>query len=109
MNLLSRLIATATVAATVTLAGCSTSQKIQVVQPGDNNLSCAGLQEEMAKLDNAQAEIEGKKGLTGTNVASAIFWLPGLAYTFYDAGEAQRLISDRRSALTTFYNNKRCK
>ena len=109
MNLLSRLIATATVAATVTLAGCSTSQKIQVVQPGDNNLSCAGLKEEMAKLDKAQAEIEGKKGLTGTNVASAIFWLPGLAYTFYDAGEAQRLISDRRSALTTFYNNTRCK
>ena len=109
MNLLSRLIATATVAATVTLAGCSTSQKIQVVQPGDNNLSCAGLQEEMAKPDKAHAEIEGKKGLTGTNVASAIFWLPGLAYTFYDAGEAQRLISDRRSALTTFYNNKRCK
>ena len=71
MNLLSRLIATATVAATVTLAGCSTSQKIQVVQPGDNNLSCAGLKEEMAKLDKAQAEIEGKKGLTGTNVASA--------------------------------------
>jgi hypothetical protein len=35
-----------------------------------------------------EADIESKKGVTGTNVASALFWLLGLAYTYYDAGEA---------------------
>ena len=90
------------------LLGCATSQKIQVVQPGDQNLSCESVKAELGKLDAAQADIDSKKGVTGTNVASALFWLPGLAYTYYDAGEASRLISDRRSALTTIYNNKNC-
>ena len=69
---------------------------------------CNAVKEELAKLDKAQAEIDSKKGVTGTNVAAAIFWLPGLAYTYYDAGEATRFISDRKRALTTIYNNKNC-
>jgi hypothetical protein len=96
------------VALIAALTGCATSQKIQVVQPGDPELSCSALKGEVSKLDTAQAEIDSKKGMTGTNVAAALFWLPGLAYTYYDAGEAQRLISDRKSALTTIYNNKKC-
>ena len=55
-----------------------------------------------------QADIDSKKGVTGTNVASALFWLPGLAYTYYDAGEAQRLINERKSGLTKMYNDKKC-
>ncbi len=90
------------------IIGCATSQKIQVVQPGDHNLSCESIKAELGKLDAAQTDIESKKGVTGTNVAAALFWLPGLAYTYYDAGEANRLISDRRSALTSSYNNKNC-
>ncbi len=92
----------------IILFGCATSEKIQVVQLGDNNLSCAGIKDEIAKLDKAQSDIDSKKGITGTNVAAALFWLPGLAYTYYDAGEAQRLISDRKSALTKLYNDKKC-
>jgi len=90
------------------LFGCATSPKIQVVQPGDHNLSCDAIKAELAKLDKAEADIESKKGVTGTNVAGALFWLPGLAYTYYDAGEATRLVNDRRSAMTTLYNNKNC-
>jgi hypothetical protein len=97
-----------TLAATGLLFGCATSQKVQVVQPGDQNLSCNAIKEELAKLDKAQAEIDSKKGVTGTNVAAALLWLPGLAYTYYDAGEATRLISDRKSALTSTYNSKNC-
>lgn len=105
-----RLKSTAMVAAVVSglLFGCATSQKVQVVQPGDQNLSCHAIIEELAKLDKTQAEIDSKKGVTGTNVAAALLWVPGLAYTYYDAGEATRLVSDRRSALTSVYNNKNC-
>ncbi|MDQ3186617.1 MAG: hypothetical protein M3Q16_09240 [Pseudomonadota bacterium] len=94
------------VAASGLLFGRATSQKIQVVQPGDQNLSCNAIKEELAKPDKAQAEIDSKKGVTGTNVAAALLWLPDLAYTYYDAGEATRLISDRKSALTAVFNNK---
>ena len=91
------------------LFGCATSEKIQVVQTGDHNFSCSGLKDEIAKLDKAQSDIDSKKGVTGTNVAATLFWLPGLAYTYYDAGEAQRLITDRKSALTKTYNDKQCR
>lgn len=92
----------------VMLAGCATSDKIQVIQPGDNMLSCAELKVELANLNKAQSDIDSKKGVTGTNVVSTLLWLPGLAYTYYDAGEATKLISDRRSALTNFANGKNC-
>ena len=108
MKSIRNLVTVAAITGTAMLAGCATSQKIQVVQAGDPTLSCASLKEEIGKLDKAQAEIDSKKGVTGTNVAAALFWLPGLAYTYYDAGEAQRLISDRKSGLTTIYNSKKC-
>ena len=103
-----RVVTISAMAAMSTLTGCATSEKIQVVQPGDPNLSCNAIKDEIEKLDRAQSDINSKKGMTGTNVAAALFWLPGLAYTYYDAGEAQRLISNRKSALTTIYNTKRC-
>lgn len=108
MQSIFKLAAIVSVAAATLLTGCATSQKIQVVQPGDSTLSCGAIKTEITKLDASQAEIDSKKGITGTNVAAALFWLPGLAYTYYDAGEAQRLISDRKSAITMIYNNKKC-
>lgn len=86
--------------------GCATSPKMQPVQIGDNNLSKEQLVAEINRLDAAQQQIDSKKGMTGTNVAAALFWLPGLAYTYYDAGEATRLVEQRRAHLTTLYNQK---
>ena len=107
-SLRSRSAALVTIAAGSLLVGCATSEKVQVVQPGDPNLSCNAIKGEFARLDKAQADIDSKKGVTGTNVAAALLWLPGLAYTYYDAGEATRLVSGRRSALTVIYNSKNC-
>lgn len=95
-----------TLALVALVCGCATSPKMQVVQAGDNHLTKTQLVAEMSKLDMAQQEIDSKKGVTGTNVAAALFWLPGLAYTYYDAGEATRMISERRSHLTALYNQK---
>lgn len=93
----------------LTLAtGCATSPKIQVVQPGDNKMTCEQLAADLERLDEAAASVQGKKGATGTNVAAALFWLPGLAYTYFDAGQAMEAINARRSHLTQLYNDKDC-
>lgn len=92
----------------LSLGGCATSKKIQAVQAGDHKLSCSQLTSELTRLDDAETEIDSKKGVTGTNVAAALFWLPGLAYTYYDAGQAEELINERRSHLTALYNDKGC-
>ena len=93
----------------LTMTGCATSEKVQPVQLGDRDLSCLQIQAEMTKLDESQAKVEGNKGVNGTNVAAAVAWLPGLAYTYYDASKATDAISARRSRLTEIFENKGCK
>lgn len=88
------------------LSGCATSPKVHPVQMADNQLSKEQLVAELNKLDMVQQEIDSKKGVTGTNVASFLFWMPGLAYTYYDASEASKLVEQRRSHLTSIYNQK---
>lgn len=94
--------------ALLSMAGCATSEKVQVSQIGDRSLSCGQIKDEFDKLDKAQADVEGKKGVTGTNVAAAVAWIPGLAYTYYDAGQATDKINERRSHLTDLFNAKQC-
>jgi hypothetical protein len=93
---------------TLVLQGCATSEKVQVAQVGDQSLSCHQIKSEFDKLDEAQASIESKKGVNGKNVAAAIAWLPGLAYTYYDAGQATDKISERRTRLTDLFGAKHC-
>ena len=88
------------------VAGCATSPKVPVVQVGDNALSSQQLREEIARLDEADRNIDSKKGVTGTNVAAALFFWPGLIYTHMDASEATRLVEQRRNHLTNLYNKK---
>jgi hypothetical protein len=88
------------------ISGCATSPKVKVIQPGDNNLTREQLKEEISRLDRADSEVDSKKGVTGTNVAAALFFWPGLLYTHMDASEATRLIEQRRSHLMNLYNQK---
>lgn len=93
----------------VSMVACTTQKKIQTVQLRDNKLSCKEIEQEYAKLDEAEEGISGDKSMSeGKNIAAALFWLPGLAYTYYDAGEAEKLIRERRSHLTNLYNDKDC-
>jgi hypothetical protein len=105
---MTRLLLPLTLAATLIVAGCATSPKVQVVQPGDQKMDCAEISRELASLDDAQQEIDSKKGMTGTNVAAFLFWWPGLAYTYYDAGQATQAVNERRSHLTTLHNQGNC-
>jgi hypothetical protein len=98
----------AALAAVLGLAGCATSEKVQARQIGDQEMSCAEIKAANAELDQAERKVDANRGVTGTNVAGALFWLPGLAYTYYDAGQADQLISERRSWLSQLYDQKGC-
>ena len=90
------------------ISACSTSNKVQPKQIGDASFSCEEIVAENKKIDAAEKEVDANRGVTGTNVASALFWLPGLAYTYYDAGQADELIAERRSWLAELYDEKGC-
>lgn len=106
MKGLVRVVCVLLTASMLALAGCSSSPKTQVVQMNDESLSRDQILQELAKLDQVQRDIDSNKGATGTNVAAFLFWLPGLAYTYYDASEATKLVEQRRSHLTGIYNKK---
>ena len=90
------------------LSACATSEKVQAKQIGDTDMTCEQILAENQRLDEAKLEIDSKRGATGTNVAAAIFWLPGLAYTYYDAGQADALIMERKAWMAQLYSNKGC-
>ncbi|WGF88725.1 hypothetical protein [Marinivivus vitaminiproducens] len=98
----------AAVALAAALAGCATSPKVTPTLESDASLDCNGIYDELAQLDRAEADVESKKGVTGTNVAAALFWLPGLIYTYMDAGDALRLIEQRRGYLNRLGDSKNC-
>ena len=96
----------ALMASLIGLSGCATSEKVQTIQTGDNRLSCSQIKTELGQLDHAQKVTDEKKGVTGTNVAAAVFFWPALAYTEYDASKATDSISARKSTLTALFNHK---
>ena len=91
------------------LTSCATSQKVQVVQTGDDGLGCGKLAAEMRKLDAAQKKVNAKKGGTGTNNAAAALWLPGVFTTYYDAGQATKRINERKAHLRKLQRQKGCR
>jgi len=104
----SNLIKAAAICAVITLAGCATSQKVEVVQPTDGKLSCSELKSQRAELDTVLAKNNKNKGMTGTNVAAALFFWPALAYTYMDAKDAEKVISDRKTHLSKLMIDKGC-
>jgi hypothetical protein len=108
MSCKSSIFGAACLAGLLALSACATSEKIQAQQIGDRDMTCEELKAENAKLDQAKAEIDSKRGATGTNVAAALFWLPGLAYTYYDAGQADQLILERKAWLAQLHDEKGC-
>jgi len=92
----------------ILLGGCATSKKMKSVEIGDSKMSCGEMRSELKRIDDAEASVEDKKGVTGTNVAAFLFWLPGLAYTYYDAGQAENAINERRSHINKLYNDHGC-
>ena len=105
-NISKTLVLTVSLTIAALVSGCATSPKVQVVQAGDHQLSKTQLLAEIDKLNETDQKINKKKGVTGTNVAAGLFFWPGLIYTQMDANDARKLVSQRRTHLTTLYGQK---
>jgi hypothetical protein len=90
------------------LSGCARSVSVPPTKLGDAQLSCTQLRSEIEEAQKFRKAAEDNKGVTGTNVAAALFFLPGLVATYSDANDAIRAADDRVRNLTTLYNEKHC-
>ena len=90
------------------LAACATPTVVQTRQAGDENLTCEQLKTQIALAQKYEEDARKERGVTGTNVAAALLFLPGLLGTYMNTEDAMRAARDRQSILTEMSAKKRC-
>lgn len=99
------LLTTALVAA---LYGCASPTVVQSVKAGDAGLTCPQLQNEYQDAERFKSEADKEKGLTGGNVARALFFWPAILGSYSNANEAIAAADNRRVHLANLMNQKNC-
>lgn len=89
-------------------SACTTTEKVNVMQPGDQAMTCTQLKAEFAKLDTVKADADSDKGVNGANVAAVLLFWPAAAGNYLNARDAENLVNQRRTYLMTIYNEKNC-
>ena len=97
-----------TLAATVLLAACATPTVVQSVKVGDNGLTCPQLQNEYQDAEKLRADADKEKGMTGGNVARALFFWPAILGSMSNANEAIAAADSRKVNLANIMNQKGC-
>ena len=101
-------IIAATLLAGLALSACTTTEKVNVMQPGDRAMTCTQLKDEFARLDTIKKDAQRDKGVNTANVAAVVFFWPAAAGNYLNARDAEQLVEQRRQHLMTIFNEKRC-
>jgi len=104
---MSRLIAASSVLALLT--ACANPDVVDVRKLGDEELSCEQIREEIYEAEKFEDKARDEKGVTGKNVAAALFFWPAMLVTYNNAGEAIEAAKDRKERLTRIGDKKGCK
>ena len=95
-------------AVALSLASCAPRYNPNSQKP-DADLSCSDVRSEIARAQSARNEASKNRGLSGQNVAWAIFFLPGVVANEYTNDQVQKAADERISTLNRLYTAKRCK
>jgi len=90
------------------LSGCATPDVVEIRQMNDESLSCTQLIQASEEAKRFGREAKGERKATGTNVAAAIFWWPGLLATYVNTEDALDAARERQEVLKRIYDDKGC-
>lgn len=90
------------------IAGCATPAVVDVRQAGDKRMSCDDIEDAVAEADRFERDARGDRKATGTNVAAALFFWPGLVATYANTGDAIDAAKDRKEYLAKLADDKGC-
>jgi hypothetical protein len=93
---------------TLLLTACACPDVVETRKFGDETMSCQQLVTEIREIETAREEISREKGVTGTNVAAAVFFWPALIATHSNVNDAMRALNHRKSHLMEIYNRRSC-
>ena len=90
------------------LASCATPHVVDIVQPNDEQLNCAGLQNEVDGLDKFIEEAESEKGVNWSNAGRLIVFPIGIWATYENAEQAINAANQRELYLRGIMSKKKC-
>lgn len=96
------------VAAAFLLTACANPKVIDERKVGDDKLSCSQIKDQIAEAEKFQDKASKEKGVTGTNVAAAIFFWPAMLVTYGNANDAIDAAKDRKDYLVRLADKKGC-
>ena len=91
------------------LNSCATPHVVRVINPNDSSLSCKQLETEISTASKYARDAKAERSFgSKTNIASFIFWLPGVVATQMNADEAVKAANERIKHLTKLKDKKKC-
>ena len=101
----------AVVAAAVTVAflgGCASPTVVESKQSSDRMMSCDALKTAYGEAKDFESKARKERGLTGTNVAAAIFFWPAMLGTYKNTEDAMEAAKERQKHLESIAAEKKC-
>lgn len=90
------------------IAGCASPTVVQEKQVGDQDMTCDQLKVAMEEAQEFEKKARAERQATGTNVAAAIFFWPGLIATYSNTEDAINAAKERQNHLMKIYDAKIC-
>ncbi len=90
------------------LTACSTPKAIDIMQFGDEQMSCNELKLAYESADLSEDEAHSYKGVTDENILSALFFFPAYFVTYGTSIHAEYNASQRKDHLLKLYIQKDC-
>ena len=105
MNNKSTLLA---LVASAALFGCASPTVVQTKQSNDSSMNCAQLKTAYSDAQDFESKARKERGVTGTNIAAAIFFWPAMIGTYKNTEEAIEAAKDRQKHIEKLAAEKRC-
>jgi hypothetical protein len=93
----------------IIINSCAKPTVVNIMQPGDKNLNCKELNEQIEESKKLKKDAELVKGETGENAARIMLFWPAWARTLHNADVAIVAAEDRIFYLNKLARNKKCK
>ena len=106
MKLLMTLVAATVV--TGLLGGCASPTVVESKQSSDRMMSCGALKTAFVEAKDFENKARKERGVTGTNVAAAIFFWPAMLGTYKNTEDAIEAAKERQKHLELIAVEKKC-
>ena len=90
------------------LSGCASPTVVESKQSNDSMMSCDALKTAYGEAKDFESKARKERGVTGTNVAAAIFFWPAMLGTYKNTEDAIEAAKDRQRHLEKIASDKKC-